>query len=360
MLEAETINIGTAMAFASSRKMREESPTMAPRLAAPARFKVMIADDSPVYRKIVEHALCAMPFDMIVASTGRQALQLFAEHRPDIVILDRIMPDLTGPEFCRKLRSMRLKLMPYIVMLTGSTDKESVVEGLDAGADDYVTKPFHDQELLARVRVGLRTKELQRQIEVKNNLLEQLALTDELTGLPNRRAVQDWAAREFESASRHGFPFWVVMADLDRFKSVNDVFGHAAGDAVLSKFSRILKNNCRSSEICGRFGGEEFVLIYTHSDREGVLTAVERLRSQLEESTFAFSGCELRATASFGIAGIEGSAASRTLEDILASADAALYSAKRRGRNRIEVAKAGMTQRPQGTSSVTGANVGQH
>jgi len=360
MFNAETLNIGTAMTFADSRKMAEKSPAKASRIAAPEKFTVMIADDSPVYRKIVEHALCAMPFDLIFASSGRQALQLFAEYRPDVVILDRIMPDMTGPEFCGKLRAMRLKVLPYIVMLTGSTDKESVVEGLDAGANDYVTKPFHDEELLARVRVGLRTKELQRQIELKNNQLEQLALTDELTGLPNRRAVQDWATREFESASRHGFPFWVVMADLDRFKSVNDIFGHAAGDAVLSRFSRILKANCRSSEICGRFGGEEFVLVYTHSDRDGVLRAVERLRSELEESTFAFNGCELRATASFGIAGIEGIAASGTLEDILASADAALYSAKGRGRNRIEVAKPGVTQRPKKPSSVAVSCIGQY
>src|SRR5437763_13573887 len=119
MFEAETLNIGTAMTFASSLKVSEKSPARSPKLTASAKFKVMIADDSPVYRKIVEDALCAMPFDLIVASSGRQALQLFAEHRPDVVILDRIMPDLTGPEFCRKLRAMRLKMMPYILMLTG-------------------------------------------------------------------------------------------------------------------------------------------------------------------------------------------------------------------------------------------------
>src|SRR5690349_17239 len=121
MLNAETLNIRTAMTFAGSRKVTEKSPAKASRIAAPEKFKVMIADDSPVYRKIVEHALCAMPFDLIPASSGRQALQLFAEHRPDVVILDRIMPDMTGPEFCGKLRAMHLKVLPYILMLTGST-----------------------------------------------------------------------------------------------------------------------------------------------------------------------------------------------------------------------------------------------
>ena len=303
-----------------------------------SNLKVLIADDSPVYREIVEKALAAIPFQVILASTGRQAIQLFAEHKPDVVVLDRVMADLTGPAVCRKLREMEPDLHPYIVMLTGSTDKESVIEAFEAGADDYVTKPFHDAELAARVGVGLRYRELYREIGAKNQLLEELALSDPLTGLPNRRAIETWAVRELEGAARYGFPIWVVMADLDRFKNVNDVFGHAAGDAVLKEFSRILKANTRSSEMCGRLGGEEFVVIMTHTSREGALAAVERTRAQLERTPFTFSGCSLLVTASFGVAGFENKSDPLTLGELLSSADQALYSAKRRGRNRCEIA----------------------
>lgn len=302
--------------------------------------KVLIADDSAVYRRIVEQALYALPIEMIFAANGRQALDLCKKHKPDLIILDRVMPDLLGTEFCRMLRSISPNSMPHIIMLTGSSEKESLIEGLDAGAADYVTKPFHDQELLARVRVGIRTRELQKQVEAKNRLLEELALSDSLTGLPNRRALELWAQRELESASRHGFPFWVVMADVDRFKQVNDTFGHATGDLVLKQFARILRDNSRSSEMCGRLGGEEFVMIFTHATREGVVAAVERIRTELEMTNFSANGCTFMVTSSFGICGVEPGQVPTTLSALLDSADAALYSAKRRGRNRIEMAQA--------------------
>ena len=339
MLKAHTLDIATTMAFSKEHEAPAKPAKPVAAQLIPGKMKVMIADDSPVYRRIIQDALCAMPFEMIFAASGRQALDLFKKHKPDVVILDRIMPDLTGPELCRILRASSPHSIPYILMLTGSTDKNSVVEGLDAGADDYVTKPFHDAELLARIRVGMRNKELQRQIEIKNRQLEELALSDPLTGLPNRRAIENWAGREFESAARHQFPFWVVMADIDRFKSVNDTFGHAAGDVVLKEFSRILKKNSRSSEICGRLGGEEFSVIFTHTDREGVFTAIERVRAELQATAFTFNGCDLMVTASFGLAGFDRNAAPANLDMLMASADAALYAAKRNGRNRIEIAQ---------------------
>lgn len=301
-------------------------------------MKILVVDDSPVYRKIIGDALCALPYEKIFAASGRQGLDLFTAHQPDLVILDRIMPDLTGPEFCRLLRASSPSSTPHIIMLTGSSDTECLIEGLEAGAQDYVTKPFRDQELLARIRVGARNRELQKQIEAKNRLLKELALSDSLTGLPNRRAVEIWAQHELESASRHRFPFWMVVADIDRFKHVNDTFGHAAGDAVLKRFSEILRAHSRSSEMCGRLGGEEFVLIFTHSSKEGVLSAVERVRAGLEESSFNFKGCEFMVTSSFGIAGLQPGQKHATFSGLLDSADSALYSAKRLGRNRIEIA----------------------
>ena len=301
-------------------------------------MKILVVDDSPVYRKMLDDALCALPFEKHFAASGRQGLELFRLHQPDLIILDRLMPDLTGPEFCRSLRAAFPQACPHIIMLTGSSDTECLIEGLEAGAHDYVTKPFRDQELLARVRVGVRNRDLQKQVEAKNRLLEELALSDSLTGLPNRRAVEIWAHHELESAARHGFPFWMVVADIDRFKQVNDTFGHAAGDVVLKRFAEILRRNSRSSEMCGRLGGEEFVMIFTHTSEEGVLTAVERVRAELEAVSFNFRGCDLMVTSSFGVCPLRSGQQQVTFSGLLDSADAALYSAKRLGRNRIELA----------------------
>ena len=162
-----------------------------------------------------------------------------------------------------------------------------------------------------------------------------MALTDALTGLPNRRAVDVWASRELSAAARHGFAFWVVMADLDLFKKVNDTYGHDAGDTVLKGFSGILKTHTRQSDICARLGGEEFLVMMTHSDKEGTKTAVERIRKQFENTTFTLGNSTITATASFGIAGFRG-AHPPEWNALVACADTALYAAKHRGRNRIE------------------------
>jgi two-component system cell cycle response regulator len=247
------------------------------------------------------------------------------------------MPGITGIELCGHIRRDSPTSYTYIIILTGMTDTDKVVSGLAAGADDYLTKPFHAKELLARLGVGRRIVELHRQIEAKNRLLEDLALTDSLTGLPNRRAVEAWALRQVEVAPRHGFPLWVAMADVDRFKSVNDTYGHDAGDTVLKKFAEILKINTRSSNICARIGGEEFLLVLTHVEKEGVEIAIGRIREQLQTQEFRFRNGSLRVTVSFGIAEFRDSKVP-DFAVLLNQADVALYSAKRNGRNRIEFA----------------------
>ena len=166
---------------------------------------------------------------------------------------------------------------------------------LTAGADDYLTKPFHARELLARLGVGRRLVNLHRQLEAKNLLLEELALTDGLTGLPNRRAVEAWAVRQLKGAARHGFPFWVALADLDRFKKVNDTYGHDAGDTVLKKFAEILKANTRSSNMCARFGGEEFLLVLTHVNKK---VSKSRLGACVNSLRVKHSGLETELLAS--------------------------------------------------------------
>jgi len=295
--------------------------------------QIIVADDSPVYRALVRDTLAQQGHDVIVASNGREAVKLASEYRPQVLVTDWEMPDLNGIELSRIVRQDPNSFI-YIILLTANSDKEQVVEGLQSGADDYLTKPFHPGELVARVSVGLRISELTREIQCKNKLLEELSLTDPLTGLPNRRAFEQWATRELKGAIRHGFGFWIVMADLDRFKSVNDNYGHAAGDEVLKLFSSILRENTRSSNMCARFGGEEFVLALSHLDRSGVGIAIERLRSSLEAARFSFAPL-LSVTASFGIAGFAGDKRTE-FEELLPRADAALYRAKKQGRNRIE------------------------
>jgi diguanylate cyclase (GGDEF)-like protein len=248
-----------------------------------------------------------------------------------------MMPDRTGLELCAHIRAASRDSYTYIILLTAMSEKESIIQGLASGADDYLTKPFHDGELLARLGVGMRIIQLHQQIEAKNRQLEQLALTDSLTSLPNRRAIEEWATRQISGAARYGFPFWVVVADLDRFKSINDTYGHEAGDTVLKRFAGILKANSRKSDICGRIGGEEFLFALTHTNAENAKIVTERIRSQLEETNFDFDGIALTVTASFGVAGFEGTHAP-DLSQLISKADAALYSAKRLGRNRVEFA----------------------
>jgi two-component system cell cycle response regulator len=302
-------------------------------------FKLLIADDSPVYRKLLEEALSEQRFCTLFAKSGREAMDLFAEQQPDLVITDWMMPDVTGVELCKRMREGLKGSYAYIIILTGITDKREISAGLSAGADDYLTKPFAPEELRARVGVGCRIIEFHRQIEAKTRLLEELALTDVLTGLPNRRAIEIWAHREVAGAVRHGFELCIVMADLDRFKRLNDSFGHEAGDTVLKEFAQILKNNCRSSNICGRIGGEEFLMGLTHSDIKGATVAVEHVRENLAEKIFTFGTNDIIVTASFGIASLERESESEDYGQLVCRADKALYSAKQAGRNRIAFAK---------------------
>lgn len=304
------------------------------------KFKVLIIDDSPVSRKLVELPLLEKGYHLIFATDGRSGVQLFEQHQPDVVITDWMLPDVSGQEVCQRIRSSSRGSFTYIIVLTAQTCKKSLVEALGLGADDYLTKPFHRGELLARVGVGARITGLQRQAEVKNKQLEELALTDVLTGLPNRRAIEEWATSQLSNAARHGFPFWVALADLDHFKQVNDTFGHDAGDAVLKKFSKILTSSLRKGDLCGRLGGEEFLLVLTHTDKDNALKVVDRIRMELSSAPVTFGGCTVRVTASFGLAGFEGNQTASAFSQLRELADAALYSAKRAGRNRVELTPA--------------------
>ena len=297
-------------------------------------FQVLVVDDSAVHRKLLEHTLSRESLFVHQARNGHEAMEIFERERPALIITDCLMPDLTGVELCQRIRATESSYA-YIIMVTSITDKDNVVKGLAAGADDYLTKPFHADELLARVKVGMRLIDLQRQLEDKNRLFEHHALTDDLTGLPNRRAIEAWADRQRHAAVRHGFSFWVVLIDLDHFKNINDTYGHLAGDDVLKSFAEILRAQTRSSDICGRIGGEEFLHVVTHAEEANMPIVVERTRAKLAAKRFAFGGADVTVTASFGIAGFRGETAP-PFGDLVARADRALYRAKQQGRNRCE------------------------
>ncbi|HEY2115970.1 MAG TPA: diguanylate cyclase [Candidatus Angelobacter sp.] len=298
-------------------------------------FKILVADDSALYTRLVKDTLSSEPCTLVFAKNGSEAMDLFAEHKPALVITDWVMPQINGLELCRRIRADFPEIYSYLMLLTSNDEKESVVTGLQAGADDYLSKPFHPGELVARVGVGRRVVALQREIQSKNRQLEAMALTDSLTGLPNRRAIDVWAPRQISAAARYGFPMWVIMADLDFFKKINDAYGHNGGDIVLQGFAEILRRNTRASDICGRVGGEEFLLALTHVERKDVGGVVERIRRTLEEQEFSFQGKIIHATASFGAAGLQGEKGA-DFATLLLRADAALYSAKQKGRNRVE------------------------
>src|SRR3974390_2974832 len=219
-------------------------------------YDLLVVDDSPVYRKLVEQVLEGEPFRLHFARNGGEALLMYEQHWASIVLTDWMMPDFSGPELCKKIRADQTRPYTYVILMTSNTEKGNVVKGLEAGADDYLTKPFDPGEMLARIGVGRRIIDLNRELAAKSKLLEEAARTDPLTGLPNRRAIEEWSARQLRGAIRHGFSYWVVLGDIDNFKRINDTFGHDAGDLVLKAFADVLKKSTRASDICGRLGGD--------------------------------------------------------------------------------------------------------
>ncbi len=274
-------------------------------------IRVLVVDDSPVSRKLLEHTLAAAPYTLSFAKDGADALRLFAERPPDLVIADWELPDISGPELCRIVRSTFATAYTYLVLLTSNSDKKSIAEGLAAGADDYLTKPFDNDELRARVGVGRRVIEMHREIEAKTKAL-----------------ALDARVRQISGAVRHGYPIWVVLCDLDSYKPATDLFGHGAGDSMLQAFGEILKTHTRVSDMCGHMGGDQFILVISHVTRENMNLVINRLREKIANHDFSFHDVALPLFANFGLAGSEGGERLE-LRTMLQQADAALLEAKR-------------------------------
>jgi len=283
-----------------------------------------------------EQMLAGTAYSPWLACNGIEALRLYQEKSPRIVVTDWILPDISGLEICQRIREDRN--YTYIILMTSNTEKGGVVKGLEAGADDYLVKPFDSSEMLARIGVGRRTVELHRRLEDKTAQLEEAARTDILTGLPNRRAIEEWANRQLLGAARHGFPVWVVLGALDEFKEINDTFGHEAGDTVLRTFADILRRLTRISDMCGRLGGDEFLIVISHVSADNIDLAINRFRELFAALSFPFAGKSVSITATFGVAG-SGSGNLMDFDALVRKADEMLYEAKRAGRNCVRVAK---------------------
>lgn len=293
-------------------------------------MKILIVEDDPVSRRVLEANLLEWGYDVLVAADGVEAWEIIKDpEAPNLVISDWMMPRMDGLSLCRKIRRTDAAGYIYFILLTSKGEQEDVLKGLEAGADDFLTKPFNQQELMYRTRTGKRI------IRLKQKILE-LARTDALTGFLNRRALMERMEQEIERSMRENNPFSLILSDIDYFKKVNDTFGHQAGDLVLRKFSHQLTTVTRPYDFVGRYGGEEFVACLPGAGLFQAESIAERMRKQVEEMTIMLpddSG-PVRITASFGVASLR-MKSDETSDLIIKRADDALYRAKDDGRNRV-------------------------
>jgi two-component system cell cycle response regulator len=312
--------------------------------------RILIVDDNPDNVTILRDRLQARGYETTVAHDGEQALAMImalrpgtagAERLPDLILLDVMLPKVHGFEVARRIKSdPSLPFIPIIMQTALDTTADKVI-GLDSGADDYITKPIDLAELEARIRSLLRIKSLQEQVERQraelsaiNDQLVRIARTDALTGIDNRRCLEERLDETLEHSLRLNEPFACVMCDLDMFKSVNDTHGHQAGDEVLRQYAQILRDLAREIDWVGRYGGEEFMLILPGATQDAAVAFAERMRKAVEGRTFAFAGTAIRRTVSCGVAGWPHPGI-RDAEALVRAADHALYVAKAGGRNRV-------------------------
>ncbi|MBV9771993.1 MAG: diguanylate cyclase [Bryobacterales bacterium] len=299
--------------------------------------KILIADDSIVSRRLLEATLRKWGYEVMVACDGAEAMKLL--ERPDapgLIILDWMMPGVTGLEVCRRIRQRDSEPYTYILLLTSKSQKEDLIEGMEAGADDYITKPFDQNELQVRLRAGTRLMELQSQLLSAREALREQAERDFLTSLWNRSSILNQLGRELARSMRESQPLGVVVVDLDHFKQINDTLGHFGGDAVLREASRRLRSGIRQYDSVGRYGGEEFLILLPSCDEASCYAQADRLRKQLAQTPISVNDVPYRVTASFGVTtALPGQCC--TQEGLIRKADEALYVAKRSGRNRTEI-----------------------
>ena len=302
---------------------------------------ILVVDDHEDNIEVLKVRLESWGYITSSASNGFDAISYVEATPPDLILLDVMMPEIDGMEVARRIKANTALPFIPIIMQTALDSTEDKVEGLEAGADDYITKPIDFAELKARLRSMLRIKRLQEALEERekellevNERLRHMSQTDALTGLDNRRNLNDRIDEMFQHAQRLDEPFSCVMCDIDKFKSVNDTHGHQAGDEVLKQLAAILKEEAREIDRVGRYGGEEFMLLLPGTTTDAAMSFCERVRKRIEGNTFTFPGGTLQRTASFGVSGWPHPDITQC-DGLVRTADDALYVAKETGRNRV-------------------------
>lgn len=306
--------------------------------------RILIVEDNETLGKRTRSFLESRGHQVSWIPEGMPAIRLAKEGQVDLILLDRQLPDIEGIRICSLLKQDEQTRDIPIIMLTAMNSTEEKVRGLDAGADDYLPKPFEEVELNARVYAALRTKLLKDELRRKNGELEKmlhevqtLSITDPLTGLFNRRRFEDMLDAEFKKSYRYNLPLTCIMIDIDYFKSVNDTYGHAVGDGVITDIAKIIQRSIRESDAACRWGGEEFFVLAPMTNKTEALLPAKRILNAVEASIFLGMGDE-RKTVSIGIADVPAQGID-TADKLVQAADTALYEAKKNGRNRIETRK---------------------
>jgi len=315
----------------------------------PTSLHVMVVEDDPVQLRSISKQVTDAGHRVTIAVDGKEALHLALETNPDVVITDWIMPEMDGLELCRSLRQERFGRELYLIIVTSNEEEEYLVEAFEAGADDYLVKPLLPRPLLARIRAATRIIDLQREVQqerkqirhmtaelaVANRKLEEAALTDALTGLHNRRYFSKRFKQEWAALSRQGGSLACMLLDIDRFKNINDTFGHDVGDSVLKEVATTLQNAMRETDILCRYGGEEFIVLCTNTDHKGAARGAERLRKIIANRMRrgAFEQFENSITVSIGVASYNNEMQNK--DQLIKAADQGLYKAKELGRNQI-------------------------
>ncbi len=300
-------------------------------------MKILVADDDAVTRKLLKAGLTRWGYEVILCSDGAKAWQVLQEETaPNLLLVDWVMPGMDGVELCRRVRTLARQPYVYIILLTGRGTKEDVVVGLEAGADDYLTKPFEPNELKVRLRAGARIVQLQEDLTSALQESKFEASHDPLTQIWNRAGIMGIIEKELARARREGTYLGVVIADIDHFKRVNDRFGHLAGDAVLREVARRVSKSVRIHDSVGRYGGEEFLVCLPRCNVKDAASMAERLRLAVGGESIASPEGLFDVTISLGVASTE-QGMNRSVESLVRSADTALYRAKNNGRNRVEL-----------------------
>jgi two-component system cell cycle response regulator len=299
--------------------------------------RILVAEDEITFRHMLKTFLTKWGYEVVVVGDGLEAWKMLQrEDRPRFAVLDWMMPKMDGVEICRAMREKKPAPYTYLLLLTSRDQKQDIVEGLEAGADDYLIKPFNPQELRARIHAGERIIELEDRLIRAQEALRDQAAHDPLTGLLNRRACLDSLSAELSRGRRAGNPVCIVMVDIDHFKNINDSHGHLAGDEVLCEVARRMRSSLRPYDTIGRFGGEEFLLVLPGCSLDAGVKLAERMCQLVRSAPAKARDKSVDVSISLGVA-FARQPVPGDLEALLASADAALYRAKEAGRNRVEV-----------------------